>query len=147
MAFDYENEKQDSQQKIAEAADEKQLEALRVEYLGKKGKVAAMYSNLATLSNDEKPEAGKKINELRNVVTQLIEEKKKALTAQKRQASQETLDVTIPGVAPSVGHAHILTQTIGECSFGQPNEEKPVAQLTATPASGQAQVLLEWDNY
>ncbi len=44
----------------------------------------------------------------------MIEEKKKAITAKTRQAAQEDLDVTIPGVASPVGHAHILTQTIDE---------------------------------
>ena len=118
MAFDYENEKQNSRQKIAEAADLKQLEAVRIEYLGKKGKVTALYANLAVLPKEQKPEEGKRINELRNVVTQLIEEKKRKITTKSRQDAQEDLDVTIPGVSSPVGHAHILTQTIDEiCSI------------------------------
>ncbi|MCK5082527.1 MAG: phenylalanine--tRNA ligase subunit alpha, partial [Candidatus Omnitrophica bacterium] len=95
MTFDYETEKQNSRQKIAEAGDARTLEAVRVEYLGRKGKLAAMYANLAVLSKEEKPEAGKRINEFRNIVTQLIEEKKKQITAKVRQDSQKQLDVTI----------------------------------------------------
>jgi phenylalanyl-tRNA synthetase alpha chain len=119
--FDYNNEKHESRDKITGATDEKQLETLRIEYLGRKGKVAAMYANLGTLSNEQKPEEGKRINEFRGLVTQLIADKKKELTVRKRQASREDLDITIPGIAPKIGHAHVLTQTIDEicCLFGQ----------------------------
>jgi len=112
--FDYNHEKTTSEEKIGGVTDEKRLETFRVDYLGRKGMVASMYANLGTLPNDQKPEEGRKINEFRAVVTRLIEEKKKELKNIKRQASQKTLDVTIPGVAQQTGHAHILTQTINE---------------------------------
>jgi len=112
--WDYSLEKYNSQEKISGISDEKQLEAVRVKYLGRKGMVASMYSNLGTLPNNKKPEEGKKINEFRAVVTQLIEDKKKELTARKRQVSQKAIDVTIPGVTRRIGRAHILTQTIDE---------------------------------
>lgn len=116
--FDYNLERCNFQEKIASIPDEKQLEAIRIEYLGKRGMVAAMYANLAMLSKEQKPEEGKLVNEFRAFLTQLIEEKKREISVQKRQVSQERLDVTIPGVAPKVGHAHILTQTIDEiCSI------------------------------
>ena len=118
MNFDYTTEQQNSRQRIAEAVDIKQLEAIRIEYLGKKGKLTAMYANLAALPRDQKPEEGKKINEFRNAITQLIEEKRKEITVKRRQAARQDLDVTIPGIASPVGHAHILTQTIDEiCSI------------------------------
>ncbi len=52
MTFDYAIEQQNSRQKIAEAADMKQLEAVRIEYLGRKGKITAMYANLSSLSKE-----------------------------------------------------------------------------------------------
>ncbi|MBN1869989.1 MAG: phenylalanine--tRNA ligase subunit alpha [Candidatus Omnitrophica bacterium] len=118
MTFDYETEKQNSRQKIAEAADIKQIEAVRLEYLGRKGKLAAMYANLTTLPIEQRPEEGKKINEFRDIITQLIEEKKKDIVSKERRGSLKQLDVTIPGVAHPIGHKHILTQTIEEiCSI------------------------------
>lgn len=118
MLFNYEREQQESQQKIDRAVDMKQLEAARIEYLGKKGKITAMYANLAELPKDQKPEEGQKINVFRNRVTQLIEKKKSALINKTRQENQEDIDVTIPGVSSPVGHQHILTQTIDEiCSI------------------------------
>jgi len=112
--FDYNLERSNSQGKIAGAVDEKQLEAVRIEYLGRKGKIAAMYAHLGTLSKEQKPLEGKKVNELRSDITRLIEDKKKELTDINRQGSEEAIDITIPGIAPEVGHAHILTQTIDD---------------------------------
>lgn len=112
--FNYELEKSNSQERITGAADAQQLESLRIEYLGKKGKLAAMYANLGNMPNDQKPEEGKRINEFRALVTRLIEEKKRELTKINRAATAKALDITLPGVAPQVGHAHLLTQTINE---------------------------------
>jgi phenylalanyl-tRNA synthetase alpha chain len=112
MNFDY--EKENSQQRVAQATDEKQLESLRIEYLGKKGLVTALYAGLTALSNEQKPEEGRKINEFRNNIVRLIEEKKKELVDKSRRLPQEAIDVTIPGVTPQVGHIHILTRTINE---------------------------------
>jgi phenylalanyl-tRNA synthetase alpha chain len=114
MNFNYENEQQESRKKILEAEDIRDLEAVRIEYLGKKGKIAMMYAGLAELPPDQRPEEGKKVNGFRDSVTRLIEEKKNELLNQRRQAAREEIDVTIPGVASPIGRKHILTQTIDE---------------------------------
>lgn len=118
ISFDYDQEKRAGESKIAGAGDERQLEALRIEYLGKKGLVASLYASLGKLSNERKPVEGKKINEFRASITKLIEEKKAQLNERKKEASQKTVDVTIPGVSLPVGRPHILTQTVDEiCSI------------------------------
>src|SRR3990167_3672175 len=86
--FDYNLELDDSRRRISAAADEKQLEVLRIEYLGRKGRLAALYAGLGTLPKEQKPEAGKKINEFRNVVTKLIEDKKNELAEQGRKQGE-----------------------------------------------------------
>lgn len=118
MDWDSKLERQKMLGRFDEVADDKQLESFRIEYLGRKGRVAELYASLASVPKDQKPVLGKAINDLKNEVTRLIEEKKSTLVTQKRKASQKTIDVTIPGVGNPVGHAHILTQTIGEiCSI------------------------------
>ncbi|MDU5373858.1 MAG: phenylalanine--tRNA ligase subunit alpha, partial [Anaerococcus vaginalis] len=42
----------------------KNLEELRVKYLGKKGEITSLKKNISKLSNEEKPMAGKLINEI-----------------------------------------------------------------------------------
>src|SRR3989338_7509518 len=116
--FNYIGEKQSCEEQVRNAADEKRLEEIRIEYLGRKGKISAMYANLAGLSQDEKPEEGKRINNFRTEVTRLIDDKKSEIRSKKKKASHRKLDVTIPGVAPEIGHLHVLTRTIEEiCSI------------------------------
>src|SRR3990167_9459570 len=112
--FDYIGEKESCEEKVRNAADERQLEAVRIEYLGRKGKIALMYADLAKMPQEIKPGAGKKINELRADVTRLIEEKRNEIKSKNRRDAQKALDVTIPGAAPAAGHTHILPQTIDE---------------------------------
>jgi phenylalanyl-tRNA synthetase alpha chain len=111
---DYLSEKQDCADKVRNAGDEQQLESVRIEYLGRKGKIAAMYADLARRPQEERPQEGKKINELRTDVTRLIEEKKAALQSSKKRETLQSVDVTIPGVAVESGHTHLLSQTIDE---------------------------------
>jgi len=112
--FDYKNDLYNAESKMNGITDEKGLEAFRIEYLGKKGMVPARYASLATFPKEEKPAAGKKVNDFRSAILGLIEGKKKELASKASSSGQAALDVTIPGVASSVGHAHILTQTIDE---------------------------------
>lgn len=114
MEWDPQLEKFNMRERFNKVADDRQLESFRVEYLGRKGRIAGLYAALASLPNEQRPVFGKEINDFKNEIVQLIKEKKTEITARQRRASQETLDVTIPGVAPRVGHAHILTQTIDE---------------------------------
>jgi phenylalanyl-tRNA synthetase alpha chain len=105
---------EEAEKEAAAISDPQSLESFRIKYLGKKGLVAEMYASLPTLSPQDKPIVGKNANELRNRVTQLIEEKKSTVKDQEKSSSKQNIDITIPGVAPELGHTHILTQTIDE---------------------------------
>jgi phenylalanyl-tRNA synthetase alpha chain len=48
------------------------------------------------------------------LVNQLLEEKQGSLGAEPSKDSTKTIDITLPGVAHSIGHRHILTQTMEE---------------------------------
>ena len=114
MSWDFSQITKSAEDEIRSVADDRGLESFRIKYLGRKGLVPEIYASLGGLSADEKPAAGKLANDLRNRLTQLIEEKKKDLQGTGKRSSQPALDVTMPGVAQSLGHKHILTQTIDE---------------------------------
>ncbi|MDR3344714.1 MAG: phenylalanine--tRNA ligase subunit alpha [Oscillospiraceae bacterium] len=81
------------------AASAAALEALRVEYLGKKGLLAELMQSLRTLSGDEKKQAGQLINTLKNEVDGLVRAAAETLQKeeQKRQInSAKRYDVTLP---------------------------------------------------
>lgn len=99
---------------IAAAEDSATLEALRVDYLGKKGQLTGLLKGLGRLSAEERPKAGALINVVKQELQTLIGERKAALdaTAVAAKLEQETIDVTLPGRAPSVGGVHPVTRTI-----------------------------------
>ena len=118
MSWNFEQLKLTASEEAKEISDAKQLEAFRVKYLGKKGLVSKMYSSLATASREEKPLLGKNINELRGHITTCLNEKKQGLESVKQASTKNAVDVTLPGVSQTIGHKHLLSQTMDDiCSI------------------------------
>jgi phenylalanyl-tRNA synthetase alpha chain len=99
---------------IADADDGPALEALRVDYLGKKGRLTALLKGLGALSPEERPAAGAQINEVKQALQALIGERRAALEAAAVEArlAAEAVDVTLPGRDAGLGHLHPITRTI-----------------------------------
>jgi len=99
---------------IQNASDLKALDDLRVAYLGKKGEITQRMQTLGKLSPDERKEAGKLINDAKQVVQKALEARKIALQAAElnEKLSQEAIDVTLPGRGQSRGGLHPVTRTL-----------------------------------
>ena len=89
------------------------LEEFRVEYLGKKGKLTSLMKQLGRLTAEERPEAGKLANLIKNNLTERYEAAEKALLSGK-MTGERVLDVTLPGRKPARGHLHPITLVIKE---------------------------------
>ncbi|MEI7998359.1 MAG: phenylalanine--tRNA ligase subunit alpha [Candidatus Omnitrophota bacterium] len=94
-------------------SDAKTAEEYRLKYLGKKGIVAEIFSSLSNAAPEDKAAIGKGANDLRALVSLLIEEKSKTTRVVNKK---EQVDISLPGTASVLGHQHILTQTIEEIS-------------------------------
>ena len=103
---------------IEAAADAASLERLRVEWLGKKGRVTDLLKGLGQLSAEERPKAGAEINEVKQLLSALISERKDMLqqAAIAEQLASESLDVTLPGRSEDLGALHPITRTIDRMS-------------------------------
>ncbi|MEM9257188.1 MAG: phenylalanine--tRNA ligase subunit alpha [Pseudomonadota bacterium] len=99
---------------IGSADDGAALEQLRVEYLGKKGKVTALLKGIGQLPPEEKRSAGAKINVVKQELQELIGTRKAELDAAAvaAQLAADTIDVTLPGRGESTGGLHPVTRTI-----------------------------------
>jgi len=113
----------DSFQAAAEAAfgaasDGAALEAARVEYLGaKSGRLKAVQKQLGAVPGPDKPAAGKRFNEAKTAVEQLLASAQSRLELQSSATAKvdaPRFDNTLPGRRPTIGHLHPLTQTIEE---------------------------------
>ena len=112
--IELENISKEAEESIIAATDLSMLDDLRVEYLGKKGRVTELLKGLGSLSAEERPAAGAKINEVKQSLQGLINERKSYFESVELDAklAEETIDVTLPGRGEDVGGLHPVTRTM-----------------------------------
>ncbi|KLV26488.1 phenylalanine--tRNA ligase [Niallia circulans] len=102
--------------RIESSNDMKELNEIRIAYLGKKGPITEVLKGMGKLSAEERPKMGALVNVVRDEITSRIEAKQKALEealVQEKIAS-ETIDITLPGRPVSTGNHHPLTRVVEE---------------------------------
>ena len=99
---------------IAAPEDLSVLDDLRVEYLGKKGRLTGLLKGLGKLTAEERPAAGAKINDVKQSLQDLIGQRKMHFESIELDAklADETIDVTLPGRGEDVGGLHPVTRTM-----------------------------------
>ena len=85
--------------------DKKDLEAFRIKYLGKKGKVTSILKGLGDLPSDKKPIIGKLANQIKSELSEEMDNAENRIRANKMKIDQ-TLDITLPGRRALRGHLH-----------------------------------------
>ena len=88
------------------------LETYRIQYLGRKGQVTQMLSQIGKVPKEDKPKAGQLANQIKKQVTAAFETRKAEL--EQAQAQGPVVDVTLPADAVQIGRPHVITQTITE---------------------------------
>ena len=101
---------------ISSAADPAALEALRVQYLGKKSEFTGLMKQMGQLGPEERPRAGKAVNDVKDALQAAIDTRRATFDAAERtrRLTEERLDVTLPGRPQPHGHVHPLTRTYDE---------------------------------
>ena len=92
----------------------KKLNELKVEYLGKKGKITELNSIIKTLPNDEKKSFGMKVNEVKVLFNSKYEEKRNIFEEEEvnKRLESEKIDVTLPSTKIKRGSKHPMSLTI-----------------------------------
>ncbi len=104
--------KDEAERKIRQAKDEKELDGVRIEFLGRKqGKITHILRNLKDLPSEDKPLIGGLVNKLKQFIQKEIEEKKNKI---EEKETEEYIDITLPGKKPLLGRLHPITQTVRE---------------------------------
>lgn len=104
--------KQKIEQQINQIQDLNDLQLLRSSALGKKSELQGLMIHLKDLPNEEKPMVGKLINETKQALELIFDERKGVLEekALNEKLEKEQVDVTLPGLKLSSGSTHLLTQ-------------------------------------
>ncbi len=106
---------------ISQTKNAKELEDLRISFLGRKGKINQLFAQILQLTNQqEKINFGKSLNEVKQIIQEALANQSKIL-ASDEETTFSWFDPTLPGVKPAQGHLHLLSQAIEEISeiFGQ----------------------------
>ena len=95
---------------IEAAQNPEELAQVRVQYLGKKGSIQELMSYMRSLSKEEKPAFGQKVNVCKQTVSEAVEKRQAELqkTAVLARMEEEKIDVTLPGSRLSLGTTHPL---------------------------------------
>ena len=94
--------------------DKKTLELLKVEYMGKNGKITLSNSLIKEVPNEEKRDFGMKINEIKNYFNDEFSKKLEYFEMEEinKKLESEAIDVTLPGTEIAVGAAHPIERII-----------------------------------
>ncbi len=103
--------RQEAEAALQTCTDAKQLDAIRVQYLGKKGALTAILKQMGKLSAEERPVMGQLANAVRSDIESAITKQQAAITeaALEQKLQSETLDITLPGKQKKIGGLHPLT--------------------------------------
>src|ERR1044071_74305 len=103
-------------ERIQNCASESDLEQLRVEVLGRKGRLTSLLRTLKDLPPEDRPKAGEALNQTRQQIEEQLDERLSFVKAQakERALKQEWIDITLPGTRWARGHAHPLTLVMDE---------------------------------
>ena len=101
---------------IQSATNAKELDEVRVKYLGKKGELTSILRSMGSLAPEERPVIGGKVNEARDELEVLIKsgEEKFAKQELERKLKEETIDITLPSTKVKRGSKHPLNRIIEE---------------------------------
>jgi phenylalanyl-tRNA synthetase alpha chain len=108
--------KRDFDEKMEQAITLADAEALRREYLGKKGPINKVMGYMKLLSNEDKPKLGAVVNDVKTAVEESVAQKMELLEFAEieMQMKEQRVDVTKPGLTNSVniGRRHPLSMTM-----------------------------------
>jgi phenylalanyl-tRNA synthetase alpha chain len=90
------------------------LEAFRLGFLSRKGKIQAMFSHISAVPKEDRAEVGKAMNAAKNQAQQRYEKAEKKLKQGSATDLKATDDITLPAAPLPTGSLHPLTQTMEE---------------------------------
>ena len=102
--------------KIEQCLDLTSLSQIQVEYLGRKGTITGLLRETGTLPREERPTFGKLANQLKAEIQRAIDAKRTNYETEEREKSlkSKSLDITLPGIKPKLGHLHPITLVLEE---------------------------------
>jgi phenylalanyl-tRNA synthetase alpha chain len=103
----------EGRERLAGAADAAALEAVRLEFLGRKGRLTGILRQLGAIAAEERPAVGSVANQVKERLTSAIDERLATIPG-KAAAGRPGVDLTLPGRTGWRGGVHPVTQVVDE---------------------------------
>ena len=120
----------EAKNKIAEAANEGELQSVKSSYIGKQGSLSLLMKEMPKLDVSLRPEMGKLLNQAKKQVTELIDEKRVELKLKASEVSSD-FDCSVPGILPSGGC--VMTSMMHSVPWDLRCLKKMRSQVRCTP--------------
>jgi phenylalanyl-tRNA synthetase alpha chain len=106
----------DAMQLVSVSRSQEELDKVRVRFLGRKGELTQILRIMKDISPEDRPRIGQLANEIRNRLDTELTRRINDIAAslREKQIEKETLDVTLPGIRPTVGYRHPLSLVLEE---------------------------------
>jgi len=91
--------------------NEKSLDSLRIKYIGRKGLLAGLFSEMKDVIPEDRPLAGQLLNELKVEINYVFNQKS---IITKDKINNSSIDISLPGINVPIGHIHPLQQTLDD---------------------------------
>lgn len=101
---------------ILSAESLSELNEIKLDFLGKSGRLTIVMKELSKIPEDRRPEIGRLANEVKVAIEQMITTQERTLGS-KKSVPGSNLDVTLPGKTQPLGHLHLITQAIEEITY------------------------------
>jgi phenylalanyl-tRNA synthetase alpha chain len=103
-------------ERIQNCNSEPEMEQVRIETLGRSGRLTLMLRGLKELPAEERPRAGEQLNHLRKLFEERIEARARQIKerARAKALQDDWIDITLPGTRWERGRVHPLTLVIDE---------------------------------
>lgn len=99
---------------IIDASDQRELEEIKLQFLGRSGKLTLIMKEIVKVPIEKRPEVGQLANEVKRAIEEAIENQELRISNQERQNRKGKIDTSAPGIAPQIGHLHPMTQVLYE---------------------------------
>lgn len=100
--------KKSAEEALSLASTSRDLESLRVQYLGKKGELTAILKQMGTLAPEDRPVVGALANDVRQRIEEMLANRLVEIEAMEmeKRLQEEDIDVTLPSKRRALGHKH-----------------------------------------
>lgn len=101
---------------ILEAESEKELEEIKLQFLGRSGQLTIALRELPNIPKEKRADVGRVANDVKQTIEEALARKQGEISNKGTEIRKQGLDVTNPGILPPLGHLHLITQAIEEIS-------------------------------